>query len=547
MENIEEAKKYFKEGLVYNNKGEIDNAIKSYTKAIKHNPNDYWAYVWRGLAYYEQGKYDKAIGDFTEAIKLRPNNFAVYAWRAATYYEQGKYDNAIDDLNKAIDLDSDYHAAYGYRGKNYFQKNDYVNAKKDFISALKHDDKTIHIYFFIDTFISIKSPNEIFDFICNIKEIWDNDSVYNYILTEYTTTHKTTEEIKKLWFYQYVLLYTLSVKSTSTINIATYLDIKTLRILLNIDGQNEKEPNTKLSNKLRLTSLTNANDIKEGGILFQILENNCKNITCDRESIDYKFIPAQRSFTRNKDSLTMFRLYGKNEGKEADGACLVFNKSFFNTTNDASTSILQMTMPKDTTPIVEDEKSKSQKLPLYYVLYYDKETQELIYNPNKSKYDNIVIDLKSTNRKRWHSLKTTSNKIIANNIQYIWKQIFTLVNEITKETKENFTPAYMLLINLHYLIKDSAFFEEAELRLLQVLLYDNDKLKNILIGERAYKDYSPLTENNKCHIKEIILGNKAAGAYTLAESLNIYLQKTKGYTDDKGKAITASVSKLPLR
>lgn len=305
---------------------------------------------------------------------------------------------------------------------------------------------------------------------------------------------------------------------------------------------NEKESQS----EFRLISIIEANDTEEGNILLKLLKKKDSEIVCCKEDIndENELTTLQASFTRKKDSLTMFRLYGKNNDKEGTGTCIIFENSFFNTGKEISMPINQFPkQDKNAPPIQIDMKDKNEKLPLYYVLYYDKETNELIYNPNKSKYDNIVIRLDDIDSKEWKkplSMSDDKERII-NNIQFVFSRIIELVRKIANTDTENSKLAYMLLINLHYLIKDADFSEESELRLLKIMGYDKKGLKRDFNTDRTYKEYFPIIENNGVdHIKEIILGNKVDCAKGFAETLNIFFM-------EKQKAIKASVSKSALK
>jgi tetratricopeptide (TPR) repeat protein len=45
-------------GLTYARKGEYDRAIQDYDQAIRLNPKDAKALLYRGIAQFEQGKFD---------------------------------------------------------------------------------------------------------------------------------------------------------------------------------------------------------------------------------------------------------------------------------------------------------------------------------------------------------------------------------------------------------------------------------------------------------------------------------------------------------
>jgi len=61
-------------------------------------------YFNRGLAHEKKGQYDEAISDFTKAIEIKPNYARAYRMRGEAYFNKGQYDKAIPDLKKAIGL-----------------------------------------------------------------------------------------------------------------------------------------------------------------------------------------------------------------------------------------------------------------------------------------------------------------------------------------------------------------------------------------------------------------------------------------------------------
>jgi tetratricopeptide (TPR) repeat protein len=100
------AKRYFSRGDAYYNKGNYDQAIEDYTKAINFNPDSAIEYCYRGDAYKNKGNYDQAIADYTKAISFDPNNMEAYFGRGVAYKSKGNYDLAIADYNKAITLNT---------------------------------------------------------------------------------------------------------------------------------------------------------------------------------------------------------------------------------------------------------------------------------------------------------------------------------------------------------------------------------------------------------------------------------------------------------
>jgi Flp pilus assembly protein TadD len=58
----------------------------------------------RGIAYAEKGQYDQAISDFSKAIEINPRYGKAYNNRGIVYRLTGRYDQAISDFNKAIEI-----------------------------------------------------------------------------------------------------------------------------------------------------------------------------------------------------------------------------------------------------------------------------------------------------------------------------------------------------------------------------------------------------------------------------------------------------------
>ena len=109
------AMEYFARAEKRSGDGDLDGALRDYTKAILLEPNipdeairlklDF-AIAWnnRGSAWARKGVHDEAINDYSEAI-LRKSNFSL-AWnnRGAAWLEKGEYDQAISDIDRAIHL-----------------------------------------------------------------------------------------------------------------------------------------------------------------------------------------------------------------------------------------------------------------------------------------------------------------------------------------------------------------------------------------------------------------------------------------------------------
>jgi len=104
LKDPKDAEAYFNRGLAYDDKGQYDQAISDYSKAIEINPGLAEAYINRGNAYSKKGQYDKAISDYSKAIEINPKYADAYINRGLAHNSLGNYNSACDDWLKACKL-----------------------------------------------------------------------------------------------------------------------------------------------------------------------------------------------------------------------------------------------------------------------------------------------------------------------------------------------------------------------------------------------------------------------------------------------------------
>ena len=95
--------------MIWQQKNELDYAIKDFTTGIRLEPLSAWAYICRGSTYSKRGDYENALADYTEAIRLDPRSVSAYnniAWLRATcpdpHYRDGKA--AVVQAGRACEL-----------------------------------------------------------------------------------------------------------------------------------------------------------------------------------------------------------------------------------------------------------------------------------------------------------------------------------------------------------------------------------------------------------------------------------------------------------
>jgi tetratricopeptide (TPR) repeat protein len=103
--NSDRSNAYFRRGLSYERKGDLDHAIQDDTEVIRLNPKEYMAYNNRGFAFQRKGDLDHAIADYGQAIHFVPEMSLAWFNRGVTYNLKGDYTRAIDDFNHVIKLE----------------------------------------------------------------------------------------------------------------------------------------------------------------------------------------------------------------------------------------------------------------------------------------------------------------------------------------------------------------------------------------------------------------------------------------------------------
>jgi tetratricopeptide (TPR) repeat protein len=100
-------------------RGQTDDALTDFNRAIELDRNYTWAIAARGQTYLELNRYDDALADFNRAIKLDRNYTWALGGRGQTYRRLKRYDDALADFNRAIELDRNYTWAIAARSQTY--------------------------------------------------------------------------------------------------------------------------------------------------------------------------------------------------------------------------------------------------------------------------------------------------------------------------------------------------------------------------------------------------------------------------------------------
>lgn len=250
---------------------------------------------------------------------------------------------------------------------------------------------------------------------------------------------------------------------------------------------------------MRISSSTYMNDPTEGEGLLDLLNLQDLELENKVDCPDHNAFFA--CFSSRINDLNQFRLYGKENGVEASGCCLVFNKNGnWLREPDVSVSFRSMAKKGDEysreQPIeadISDADLEDANLPLYqvaYIAYQDeylaKDKCSIWLQRNKQKFG-IHLEPVGENP-GWHKLRIKKLKEAL--IELMGKS-----NDISDEDRE-------ALEYIRYLFKDFAFRDEEEFRLLKIEQIGSDKIEYCETTQSIYLPYADARDI----VDEVILG-----------------------------------------
>lgn len=424
-------------------------------------------------------------------------------------------------------------------------------AKKAFLNIIKSDNTRIYAYaqfklglIFINenniekavnSFNTAKSyyPYESYccEKICDLLKISETKN-FGLILLQLLNIVLDIVDILTLNFSKYA-----DEEKPFERKLAHYTSTYTSNLLLGNDKNNTRP------SSFRLNTINNVNDPSEGQLLIRKLKG-IKDNSFVPLAFDEKFHAFISCFTFNHDSLNQFRLYGKQDNKEASGMSLVFKKDFFQSKNFiggisylAIDNTLKITEAISNINVKESHDIQDQKIK------NENDDQEIVrrsvmrcvYLDPKSDYfhlaqrnrltffrefgDNIVIKngkRQSQAEYEW-GIYQEYIKIITDEFEIAYEDLKTTYKEVKAEInsmrfnlgslkqKKLSTLVDEILLPLKYLIKHSAFREEQECRMIYITSIDRPEV-TMEYGSFLYVEYEPSVKD---HLDKIYIAPAA--------------------------------------
>ena len=247
-------------------------------------------------------------------------------------------------------------------------------------------------------------------------------------------------------------------------------------LLLNENLQVSHYASRKIAEKLlfdkspfRMCSLTTTNDPSEGQMIYDFLGHQEWFNVISKKSKYQCFVAC---FTFDSDCLNQFRLYGKEDEKEATGVSISFNVSSF---DHALSNQLKFKGKREF-------KKEYYRSPLFRCIYYDPKEKQI-----------VSVGHSELSKKNNNTLGKIKTKI--DDLKKVIDE-FDMIDDMKESRREII---FKILLNLSYIVKHAAFKEEQECRVFSIqYLRGANHISFCKYSRKMYMDYDlPMNELTK--------------------------------------------------
>ena len=520
---------YVKRSAAYIQKGEYEKAIEDCTKAVELNSAHANAYVSRGIAYDKKGEHDQAIDDFTKALELEPDNLFAYHNRGIAYIHKNAPDKAIADFTKRLDRNPTNAEIHSYRGLAYILKGDPDKAIADCTEALEFSPHFANAYL-CRGFAYIDESKKFLDAFKDFKEAVKCDPLLKgefseiYVADQIADIYKNHDEevgakVFELYFWLLEAISNIQQKQfyapQQNGEVAHYTSLHTLKSLAD-------------KGRFRLYNAAYMNDPEEGRVFFDIMKESGidvqKGFYVD-DAPPYRSPAYIGSFVEvdkkneEKDKLFLWRMYGKHDGQEAAGACLIFKHegTVFAKSPSSQTGAMQQLQSKllmSEGARQNPEERQTLKSELYKIVYSDEEIpQEFPLSPPMQLAGIPPSD-------KWNK-----QELCEKLIESLKRLKEHIDNEEDNENKKELRKLVRdLLDTIRFLFKARHYQEEGEVRVVQVRYYDEENTMKDEDGIQVDTKQIPprfyLETHENFRFSEVILGPQTRGVLEWKRWLN---------------------------
>jgi tetratricopeptide (TPR) repeat protein len=134
-------------GVVLFEKGQVDEAVAQYQKALEINPNYLAAHYNLGNALFRKGQQDEAIAEYQKALEINPNDAEAHINLGNALFQKEELDEAVGQFQKALEINPNDAEAHYDLGNALFQKGQLEEAVAQFQKALEIDPNSFATHY----------------------------------------------------------------------------------------------------------------------------------------------------------------------------------------------------------------------------------------------------------------------------------------------------------------------------------------------------------------------------------------------------------------
>ncbi len=294
-----------------------------------------------------------------------------------------------------------------------------------------------------------------------------------------------------------------------------------------------------LNEGLRLCSLSSANDPTEGKrfasfvgrdvdpkLNKKVEDDEGKEFIKSVENRTENILVLQCSFSDRIDDLNQFRLYGRDAviGGEGTGICLVFDMGYFDNRYAEPVATAETVRQHKAKKTLQNEDNLIQlgvesdddgsRLPLYWVLYYDT-NRDLFYHTPCQRDRPFCIN-PDDKRKGQAAAIYRNDRLNQLSILKLLKAIREVFADLKKFGVMEL--GWGLCVYLRHLVKDAAFRDEQEMRILKLCQLDDNNVQMLSGHASLWTNYCPiLDENQYSALVRVIAGPKVKNINRIRE------------------------------
>ena len=261
-------------------------------------------------------------------------------------------------------------------------------------------------------------------------------------------------------------------------------------------GVVHEDDSSPMTSPMRIGSSTYMNDPSEGKGLLELLSLQDLELENKADCSPHNAFFA--CFSSRVNDLNQFRLYGKEDGVEASGCCLVFNKNrdwLKEPDISAPFRSFLKNLDENSAEFKETDISnvEYEKLPLYQVAYIAYKDEYIAEEKCERWLDNSFgICLKPIGENKvWHNFRLDQLKEALQELVGFFKEK-DHVNDKNKNALEY----------IRYLFKDFAFRDEEEFRVLKMAEIGSEEIEYCKTTKSIYLPYADISYM----VDEVILG-----------------------------------------